>query len=75
MDARGRILEVVKKRKSISGAGIAAILGISRQAAHRHLVALLDQGLLVRSGRTRSALYRLPGRTRARQYGYRVLRR
>ena len=64
MDARGRILDIVRKQGRISGAGIAAVIGISRQAAHRQLVALLDQGRLVRSGRTRSALYRLPGRTR-----------
>jgi anti-sigma regulatory factor (Ser/Thr protein kinase)/biotin operon repressor len=63
MDTHRRILDVVRKQESISGGGIAAILGISRQAAHRHLVALLDLGRLVRSGRTRGALYRLPGRT------------
>jgi anti-sigma regulatory factor (Ser/Thr protein kinase)/biotin operon repressor len=62
MDTRGRMVDLVRKRRSISGAGIAAVLGISRQAAHRHLMALLDQGRLARSGRTRGALYRLPGR-------------
>jgi anti-sigma regulatory factor (Ser/Thr protein kinase)/biotin operon repressor len=67
MDRRGGILDVVRKRGSISGAGIAAVFGISRQAAHRHLVVLLDQGLLARSGRARGALYRLPGRTGEKQ--------
>jgi len=67
MDPRTRILDAVRKRGSISGAGIASALGISRQAAHRHLVALLDQGRLARTGRTRGALYRLPGRTRGRE--------
>ncbi|MGA2640901.1 MAG: DUF4325 domain-containing protein [Spirochaetia bacterium] len=62
MDTRARILDIVRKKGSISGARIAALLGISRQAVHRHLAALLDQRRLVRSGRTRGALYRLPGR-------------
>jgi biotin operon repressor/anti-sigma regulatory factor (Ser/Thr protein kinase) len=61
MDTRERILRIVKTKAQVSGAAIAAALGISRQAAHRHLIALLDQGRLVRTGRTRGALYGLPG--------------
>ncbi len=61
MDIRGRILEEVRKRGALSGAQIAVALGISRQAAHRHLVRLSDEGRLARSGRTRGVLYRLPG--------------
>jgi anti-sigma regulatory factor (Ser/Thr protein kinase)/biotin operon repressor len=64
MDTRERILRAVRARTGISGAAIAAALGISRQAAHRHLIALLEQGRLVRSGRTRGVQYAMPGRSR-----------
>ena len=33
-----------RKRGALSGAQIAAAIGLSRQAAHRHLVRLLDAG-------------------------------
>lgn len=62
MDTRSRILKTLRSRDSLSGAQIAALLGLSRQAAHRHLVRLMDERLLSRTGRTRGVLYRLPGR-------------
>lgn len=67
MDIRSRILETLRKRGALSGARIAAVLGLSRQAVHRHLVRLVDEGLLSRTGRTRGAEYRLcdRGGTRA----------
>jgi len=34
---------------------------MTRQAAHRHLARLLDEGKLEREGRTRGVLYRVPG--------------
>ena len=60
MDSSDRILKAVRELGSASGARIASLLGISRQAAHRHLGRLLDQGKLERDGRTRGVLYRLP---------------
>ena len=35
---------------------------MTRQAAHRHLVRLMDEGVLSRAGRTRGVLYSLPKR-------------
>jgi anti-sigma regulatory factor (Ser/Thr protein kinase)/biotin operon repressor len=60
MDISDRIVRIVRDRGRVSGADIAADLGISRQAAHRHLGRLLDEGKLERQGRTRGVLYRLP---------------
>jgi DNA-binding MarR family transcriptional regulator len=62
MDTRSRILAALRSRRSWSGAQIAAALGLTRQAAHRHLIRLLDEGLVRRTGRTRGVLYRLPDR-------------
>ena len=62
MDTTERILRALKKSGPLSGARIAAILGMSRQAAHRHLIRLLDGGAVIRTGRTRGLLYALPGR-------------
>jgi biotin operon repressor len=61
MDYSERILRIVRESGEVSGAKIASILGISRQAVHRHLGRMLDEGKLARSGRTRGVLYRLPG--------------
>ncbi|MCX7031366.1 MAG: DUF4325 domain-containing protein [Spirochaetes bacterium] len=62
MDAPARILQALRKSGPLSGARIATLLGMSRQAAHRHLIRLLDQGAVRRSGRTRGLLYALPKR-------------
>jgi len=60
MDYSDRIMKVVREYGRASGAKIASTLGISRQAIHRHLGRLLDEGKLERDGRTRGVLYRLP---------------
>jgi anti-sigma regulatory factor (Ser/Thr protein kinase)/biotin operon repressor len=52
---------VLRSRGPLSGAQVAALLGVTRQAAHRHLVTLLEEGQLTRTGRTRGVQYRLPG--------------
>ena len=61
MDTPTRILEMLRARGALSGAQIASVLGVSRQAAHRHLLRLMDQGRVNRTGRTRGVKYRLPG--------------
>lgn len=38
IDFRSRFLNTLKTRGALSGAQIAAVLGVTRQAAHRHLV-------------------------------------
>ncbi len=65
MDYSEKILRIVMESGSLSGAKIASTLGISRQAVHRHLGRMLDEGKLERDGRTRGVLYRLP-RTRSK---------
>jgi anti-sigma regulatory factor (Ser/Thr protein kinase)/biotin operon repressor len=65
METRERIMAVLKRRGGLSGAGIAADLGISRQAAHRHLRKLIEQGVLQMTGRTRDSVYRIPTGKRA----------
>jgi anti-sigma regulatory factor (Ser/Thr protein kinase)/biotin operon repressor len=62
MDTADRILRIVSRSDGVSGAEVAAALGMSRQAAHGHLVRLLEQGKLERRGRTRGVLYSLPAR-------------
>jgi anti-sigma regulatory factor (Ser/Thr protein kinase)/biotin operon repressor len=62
VDTRSRILKTLGSHDSLSGAQIAARVGLSRQAAHRHLIRLMDEGLLGRTGRTRGVRYSLPGR-------------
>jgi anti-sigma regulatory factor (Ser/Thr protein kinase)/biotin operon repressor len=62
MDIRGRILNTLSTRGDLSGAQIAAVVGLSRQGVHRHLIRLVDEGLLRRTGRTRGVVYRLPAR-------------
>jgi biotin operon repressor len=62
IDTRSRILHIVKTRGALSGAQIAAVLGQSRQATHRHLIRLMDEGLLSRTGKTRGVEYHLPDR-------------
>jgi anti-sigma regulatory factor (Ser/Thr protein kinase)/biotin operon repressor len=75
METRERIVAILKRRGGLSGAGIAADLGISRQAAHRHLRRLVDQGVLQKTGRTRDAVYRLTSRKRAEAAPPAVFRR
>lgn len=59
MDTREGILRLLKELRGASGARIAVALGLSRQAVHRHLVRLLDEGTVEMEGRTRGAIYRL----------------
>jgi len=58
---RKRIEEVVNKLlqedQSVQAGAVAELAGISRQAAHRHLAAFVESGLLKREGKGRSARY------------------
>jgi DNA-binding transcriptional ArsR family regulator len=59
MDTRREILRLMNELGEVSGSRLAATLGLSRQAVHRHLARLLDEGTLEIEGRTRGAIYRL----------------
>ncbi len=58
MDTQARILELLESA-SLSGAGMAEALGMTRQAVHQHLKKLVEEGLVVKEGRTRGAVFRL----------------
>lgn len=60
MNSTMQILACLDNNGSISGSDIARILGISRQAVNYHLKKLVQEGRVIKSGRTRSTLYSLP---------------
>jgi biotin operon repressor len=53
------ILSILKGRRSISSGELAKRLGISRQAAHKHLKELRLQGKVIKVGGTRGSRYHL----------------
>lgn len=53
-------LDLLSQRPWVQAGEVAALAGISRQAAHAHLRALVDAGLILREGAGRGARYRLP---------------
>lgn len=54
---RQTILRHLKRRKSATGSELADLLGVTRQAIHKHLRSLILDGLVVKRGSTRSAVY------------------
>lgn len=65
MATRERILSLLKSTGGASGATLAAKLGISRQAVNKHMHALVESGLVQKSGGTRNVLFSLAGRRTA----------
>lgn len=61
MDTKEKILHYLRTHEPSSGSALAEQLGISRQAVNKHLRVLVDQGALVKAGKTRGAVYGLPG--------------
>ena len=53
------ILNLLEEYGSLAGGELRQLLGISRQAMSAHLRALIEEGLVARSGRTRGASYHL----------------
>lgn len=54
---RERILHCLKRRKSVTSAELADLLGVTRQAIHKHLRSMIIDGVVVKRGSTRSAVY------------------
>lgn len=54
------ILDLLRRRGTVSSTDVAAALGVSRQAAHRRLRALADRRAIVSQGAGRSARWALP---------------
>lgn len=74
MDAKGKILAYLTRRRAATGGELRAHLGISRQALSIHVRSLVEDGKVVRSGLARGARYMLPGRAPAAASVSRALR-
>jgi DNA-binding transcriptional ArsR family regulator len=61
VETREAILRHIKKKGRITTSELGARLGISRQALHLHLKALIGEGLVEKTGSTRNAAYVLSG--------------
>lgn len=60
--SRDRILRFLADRDSATGRELREHLGVSRQALNAQLRSLIEAGEVLKSGTTRGARYRLPGR-------------
>src|ERR1044072_3396815 len=58
---RQRVLSLFEGDVRLRAGEVAAAVGVSRQAAHRHLTALVRAGDLLLDGRGRSVTYRSAG--------------
>jgi len=59
METREKIVRCLRRRKAASGQTLADHLRISRQAVNRQLKLLIAEGLVVKHGATRAAVYAL----------------
>ena len=67
---REAILELFDGRSLIRNRDVAVRLGITRQGAHKHLRALVDEGVLMLEGSGRGATYRRVRGDEARSFTY-----
>jgi len=59
MDTRLKIVNEIKKKNELNSSFLAKKLGLSRQTVAYHLRRLVDEGILIKQGSTKSALYAL----------------
>lgn len=59
MGTREKILELVREKGPISGADIGREVGISRQAVHKHLKKLRQEGAVLKEGAKKGATFRV----------------
>lgn len=59
MNTKDTILKFLNEKKEASGKELVSFLDISRQALNKHLKSLIQDGLVLRDGKTRGATYRL----------------
>jgi DNA-binding transcriptional ArsR family regulator len=57
---------ILRTRRTVQAGEVAEAAGISRQAVHRHMRALVESGKLVPEGEGRATRYRLASRTKPR---------
>ena len=59
MNIKDKILSYLKQCHTATGRELCALLGISRQALNKHVKKMIVEGLIVKEGMTRGAVYRL----------------
>jgi diguanylate cyclase (GGDEF)-like protein len=59
-DRQRRLMEIMATRESITTREYAAIVGVSVRTGNRDLAELIELGLIVKIGKRRAAIYRLP---------------
>lgn len=57
MDTKFKILNYIKKKKTIEGYEICKLLKISRQALNKHIKELMKEGKVIKTGTTRGVKY------------------
>lgn len=67
VDMRERILKALGQSKRLTSSVLAKRLGISRQAIHRHLTTLLQQGMILKEGTSRKTTVYLLARPPTRR--------
>lgn len=67
MDTKQRIIQYLKKRQEGSGKELTAMLHMTRQALHKHLKELIEEGYIVKEGSTKKASYSLASAGRKRR--------
>lgn len=55
MKTRDKIINFIAEHGSVLGKEISEYLGLTRQAINKHIKKLIESGLIVKSGNTRSA--------------------
>ena len=57
---QARLLEILSHRDSITNREYSDLVGVSSRTGNRDLLELIGMGLIVKVGRRRAAVYRLP---------------
>ena len=67
MSIKKDIIEIIREKGIISGAEIARIIGVSRQAVNKHLIELIKSGVVQKTGATRNAKYSISNNDHKKQ--------
>ncbi|MGA1825212.1 MAG: STAS-like domain-containing protein [bacterium] len=64
MNTTDKIKRYLKEKKVASGKEIVEFLGVSRQAANKHLKVLIENGDVIKEGITKGSVYKIAGKIR-----------
>lgn len=67
METKQRIIQHLRKGKTVTGKELTSMLSITRQALHKHLKELIERGEVVKEGSTKGATYSLASAVRKRR--------